>query len=107
MAKCGKGCLPECEYFTTAGCVSPFNCAYKIGEISSNSATTIPHTIPTEYFDGAGIKKWYRSIIKQGHIAQEPMNYDSATLKAYIAYLEAENANLQEQIKKLKGENKQ
>lgn len=39
MAKCGKGCMPECEYFTTGGCVSPFDCIYKIKqtEISSNT----------------------------------------------------------------------
>ena len=30
MSKCGKGCMPECEYFTTGGCVSLFNCPYKI-----------------------------------------------------------------------------
>ena len=34
MAKCGKGCMPECEYFMTGGCISPFNCMYKIADIS-------------------------------------------------------------------------
>lgn len=29
MSKCGKGCMPECKYFTTGGCISPFNCMYK------------------------------------------------------------------------------
>ena len=29
MIKCGKGCLPECEYFTTGECISPFNCPYQ------------------------------------------------------------------------------
>lgn len=29
MTKCRKLDLPECEYFTTGGCVSPFNCSYK------------------------------------------------------------------------------
>lgn len=37
------------------------------------------------------IKKWYRNTV--GH---EPANYDAAALKAYIAHLEAENAELQE-----------
>lgn len=41
MSKCGKGCMPECEYFTTGGCASPFNCSYKIEEISPMSATSI------------------------------------------------------------------
>lgn len=42
MAKCGKGCMPECEYFTTGGCISPFNCPYKIETGYINSATSIP-----------------------------------------------------------------
>ena len=108
MAKCGKGCLPECEYCTSIGCISPFNCPYKIESDSYNSATTaIPHTALAEYLNKTEIEERYRSLIKQGYIAQEPMNYDSATLKAYIAYLKAENAHLREQIKELKGENKQ
>ena len=44
MSKCGKGCMPECEYFTTGGCISPFNCMYKIEGISFNSATSISDT---------------------------------------------------------------
>lgn len=108
MAKCGKGWLPECEYHTSIGCISPFNCSYKIEVASHNSATTaIPHTALAEYLNKTEIEEWYRSLIEQGYIAQEPMNYDSVTLKAYIAYLKAENAHLREQIKELKGENKQ
>lgn len=42
MSKCGKGCMPECEYFTTGGCISPFNCPYKIETGYINSATSIP-----------------------------------------------------------------
>lgn len=42
MSTCGKGCMPECEYFTTAGCVSPFNCPHKIETSYINSATTFP-----------------------------------------------------------------
>ena len=41
MSKCGKSCMPECEYFTTGGCVSPFNCPYRIEELSPNSATSV------------------------------------------------------------------
>ena len=40
MSKCGKGCLPECEYFTTGGCISPFNCMYKEESKHINSATS-------------------------------------------------------------------
>lgn len=39
MSKCGKGCMPECKYFTTGGCISPFNCIYKEGEVYITSAT--------------------------------------------------------------------
>lgn len=42
MTKCGKGCMPECEYFTTGGCISPFNCPYKIETGYINSVTSIP-----------------------------------------------------------------
>lgn len=40
MAECGKGCMPECEYFTSAGCISPFNCMYKEESGYINSATS-------------------------------------------------------------------
>ena len=40
MSKCGKGCMPECEYFMTGGCISPFNCMYKEESGYSNSATS-------------------------------------------------------------------
>lgn len=41
MSKCGKSFLPECGYFTTGGCISPFNCPYRIEELSPNSATSV------------------------------------------------------------------
>ena len=43
MIKCGKGCMPECQYFTTCGCISPFNCPYKIETGYINSATSTLH----------------------------------------------------------------
>lgn len=98
MTKCGKGCTPECEYFVTCGCISPFNCLYKVEETYSNSATSNTACYAgTSYTEAqpdeseAGIRKWYRKSV--GH---EPANYDAAALKAYIAHLEAENAELQE-----------
>ena len=45
MNKCGKGCMPECEYFTTGGCISPFNCMYKIETGYINSATSTPDSL--------------------------------------------------------------
>lgn len=98
MTKCGKGCMPECQYFTTGGCISPFNCMYNVEGIYSNSATSNTTCYAgTSYTEAqpdeseAGIRKWYREQV--GH---EPANYDAAALKAYIAHLEAENAELQE-----------
>lgn len=45
MSKCGKGCIPECEYFTTGGCISPFNCMYRIETGYINSATSTPDSL--------------------------------------------------------------
>ena len=42
MAECCKGGMPECRYFTTDGCVSPFNCMYKIERGSITTATSTP-----------------------------------------------------------------
>lgn len=46
MSKCGKGCMPECEYFTTGGCISPFNCMYKeeSGYINTAASGTAIYT---------------------------------------------------------------
>lgn len=46
------------------------------------------------------IKEFFQSLVKAGTIPQEPMNYDAATLKIYIDYLEAENAALRERLEK-------
>lgn len=40
MNICGKGNLPECQFFTTGGCVSPFNCIYKIKQDFHTRATS-------------------------------------------------------------------
>lgn len=50
MNKCGKSFMPECEYFTTGGCVSPFNCPYKgaCGSVTTGTSTTLnPNVIYT------------------------------------------------------------
>lgn len=95
MSKCGKGCIPECEYFTTGGCTSPFNCAYKIEEHNQNTVFTNGDTN-----DLSGIEKFYINTVKSGVLPQEPMNYDGAAMKAYISYLESENAELRERLEK-------
>ena len=47
------------------------------------------------------IKEFFQSLVKAGTIPQEPMNYDAATLKIYIDYLESENAALRKQISEM------
>lgn len=95
MSKCGKGCMPECEYFTTAGCISPFNCVYKIEEHNQNTVFTNGDTNAL-----SGIEKFFINIVKNGALPQEPMNYDGAAMKAYISYLESENAELRARLDK-------
>lgn len=100
MSKCGKGCLPECEYFTTGGCISPFNCPYKVETGYINTATSVigAYTQGSEDLNEPKIKKWFRSLVEEGKIQQEPMNYDAATLQIYIDHLEKENAALRERL---------
>ena len=102
MAKCGKGCMPECEYFTTGGCISPFNCPYKIETGYINSATSVigSYTQGKEDLNEPKIKKWFRSLVEEGKIRQEPMNYDAATLQIYIDHLEKENAELRDRLER-------
>lgn len=47
------------------------------------------------------IKEFFQNLVKAGVIPQEPTNYDAATLKIYIDYLEAENAALRKQISEM------
>lgn len=47
-----------------------------------------------------GIKEFFQSLVADGVIPQEPANYDAATLKMYIAHLEAENASLRARLEK-------
>lgn len=104
MPKCGKGCMPECEYFTTGGCISPFNCQYKIETGYINSATSIPTHIPT-YME----KQMSMTAEEIEHCLErftmgkttDVMNFDYAGTLAYIQRLKAENAALREQISKM------
>ncbi len=47
-----------------------------------------------------GIKEFFQGLVADGVVSQEPVNYDAATLKIYIAHLEAENAELRERMEK-------
>lgn len=46
------------------------------------------------------VKEFFQGLVADGVIPQEPTNYDSATLKIYIAHLEAENARLRARLEK-------
>lgn len=87
MSKCGKGCLPECEYFTTGGCISPFNCMYKeeSGYINSATSGTVIYT--------GGMNMTNEEMI-------ENLKCVIADISAQCKQLEAENAALREKIEK-------
>lgn len=100
MVKCGKGCMPECEYFTTGGCISPFNCPYKIETGYINSATSIP-TYMGQY-NGMSDDDIERCLERLSTCkATDVMNFDYSGTLAYIKRLKAENAALREQISKM------
>ena len=48
----------------------------------------------------SGIQKFFISVVKTGILPQEPMNYDGAAMKAYISYLETDNAALRERLER-------
>ena len=46
------------------------------------------------------IKEFFQNLVESDVISQEPADYDAATLKIYIAHLEAENAKLRARLDK-------
>lgn len=46
------------------------------------------------------IKEFFQNLVESDVVSQEPTNYDAATLKIYIAHLEAENAELRARLEK-------
>lgn len=126
MNKCGKGCMPECEYFTTGGCISPFNCMYKIETGYINSATSTPDSLtdlliefdemgfaPTtvcEDAEGLAVK-WKEQVVNEigrleakittlWHKADETKT-DAIMQKNRADMLKEKNTNLQEGLKKI------
>lgn len=91
--------MPECEYFVTCGCISPFNCPYKIEENYQNNAFT---TGNSNFL--SGIEKWFMQLVEEGKISQTPMNYDTASYQMYVAHLESENAELTKKSRQLEGQ---
>ena len=99
MSKCGKGCMPECEYFTTGGCISPFNCQYKIETGYINSATSIPTYMEKQMSMTAEEIEHCLERFTMGKTT-DVMNFDYAGTLAYIQRLKAENASLRERLGK-------
>ena len=87
MSKCGKGCMPECEYFTTGGCISPFNCMYKeeSGYINSATSRTVIYT--------GGMNMPDEKMI-------ENLKCVIADISEQCELLKAENAALRERLEK-------
>lgn len=87
MSKCGKGCMPECEYFTTGGCISPFNCMYKeeSGYINSATSGTVIYT--------GGMNMTNEEMI-------ENLKCVIADISEQCEQLKAENAALRERLEK-------
>ena len=103
MTKCGKGCMPECEYFTTGGCISPFNCQYKIETGYINSATSIPTYIPTYMEKQMSMTaEEIERCLERFTLGKttDVMNFDYAGTLAYIQQLKSENAALRERLEK-------
>ena len=96
MSKCGKF-IPECEYFGTGGCISPFNCPYKMESEYSNSATSVPEYV---YRGNNMTEKEIESCLERFATCKvtDVMNFDYAGTIAYIERLKSENAALQERI---------
>ena len=88
MSKCGKGCMPECEYFTTGGCISPFNCMYKEESGYINSATS-----------GSIIYTGRMNMTNEEMI--ENLKCVIADISAQCKQLETENAALRNQISEM------
>lgn len=99
MSKCGKSCMPECEYFTTGGCISPFNCQYKIETGYINSATSIPTYMEKQMSMTAEEIEHCLERFTMGKTT-DVMNYDYAGTLAYIQRLKAENAVLRARLEK-------
>lgn len=95
MAKCGKGCMPECEYFTTGGCISPFNCPYKIetGYINSATSTTDSLTGLLMEFDEMGLLRQRRALDPEKYAIEWREKE-----RKEIERLKSENAELREKL---------
>lgn len=97
MSKCGKF-IPECEYFGTGGCISPFNCPYKMESEYSNSATSVPEYV---HRGSSMTDKEIERCLERFTIGKttDVMNFDYAGTLAYLQRLKTENDSLREDLK--------
>lgn len=97
MSKCGKGCMPECKYFTTGGCISPFNCPYKIetGYINSATSTTDSLTGLLMEFDEMSLLRQYRALDPEKYAIE-----GREKVRKEIERLKSENAAMRERLEK-------
>ena len=121
MSKCGKGCMPECEYFTTGGCISPFNCMYRIEELSPSSATSVSSSYVQNLIsentalksENAALQKRLDNAVELPRLEISPYD-DNDTLLYYLknGHIQQECFNnkhleqLQKRLAELKGEKK-
>ena len=116
MSKCGKSCMPECEYFTTGGCISPFNCQYKIETGYINSATSTPDSLTDLLieFDEMGFApttvcpnleqyatEWRERVRKE--FAR--LTAENAELRATLSKMETVEKELRARLQEIKEEN--
>lgn len=102
MSKCGKGCMSECEYFTTGGCISPFSCPYKIetGYINSATSTTDSLTGLLMEFDEMGLLRQRRALDPEKYAIEW-----REKVRKEIERLKSENAALRERLDKAERRN--
>ena len=96
MSKCGKGCMPECEYFTTGGCISPFNCLYKMEMSYINTATSQPERGKMTEQEREDLNTFKHDLVKQARWWQ----WKAETLEKENEQLKSENVTLRERLEK-------
>ena len=115
MSKCGKGCMPECEYFTTGGCVSLFNCPYKIEQEdiitttqfnlyayeTDKDAEIVRLTAENERLQTENAKiDEYRCVIDDISEQCRELEAENAELKATLSKMETVEKELRERLEK-------
>ena len=98
MNICGKGNFPECEYFTTGGCVSPSNCIYKIKQDFNTMATSNAMEISRNTIS--------RVVAENKRLREEvdSLSHENDELEYKTEKLEAENAELKKRLENANNE---